>query len=71
MNSTQTNTYIHKGVNFSVGPEAINDALECYGVDIVHLVKNAIDRMLYVAEKETDDFGVKVQLLNPRCEPDE
>lgn len=59
----------HKGVIANISCEAIRDAQECEGINLPHLIANAIDRMLYVADKEKGDFKVAVHIHNPSCDP--
>jgi hypothetical protein len=58
----------YRGVRATLPQEFLDDARDNMGIDVLGLLKTSINRMLRVAGKDTGDFSVAMQILNPFCE---
>lgn len=63
-------TYEHKGIIANISNDAITDARDCSGIDIIKLIEDAINRMRRVTRGETENFTLKVLIANPICKSD-
>ena len=62
-------TYEHRGVQFTCTEEAINDTKNQPGMDLLVVVRNAIDNMLLAMDQESGDFKVKAVITKDSPSP--